>query len=199
MISIDISLDEKQLHAVKDTLLHIPGGAEKAIARAINRAVEGARTDAVKAVCELYEIKPVAVRKTIQIQRATPKKLKAIIFSTGSTIGLYNFFVSPKKPPKQKGVKVSNRKTVIAGVKFGTRAEFPGGFIARMKSGHKGIWRRTGETTENGLPEIKEFFGLSVPQMLGNDKVLDFIRHRANRRLHKELYHQINFLFKGGK
>ncbi|MDR1510899.1 MAG: phage tail protein, partial [Synergistaceae bacterium] len=193
MISVDITLSHEQFKMI-GVLRSIPGAAAKAAARAINRAAEGARTDAIKAICEQYAIKPVTVRKTLTIKMATEKKLTAEIISTGSQIGLYKFFVSPKKP---QNVPVEKRKTVIAGVKFGTKEKFPHGFVAWMEGGHEGLWHRTGGKTRSGRREISEFFGPSVPQMLGNKHVLDFINKGIHERLDKELRRQISYLLGG--
>jgi hypothetical protein len=195
MISLDVSLDEKQIQFVRDALGRFPGKVKKATARAINRAVEGARTDAVKKVCEEYVIKPTDVRKTIHIVRAKPDKLTAQVISEGRPIPLIKFNVKPKKPPA-KGTRVVDRKTVIAGVKFGSAKEMPHSFIVQMKSGHIGVFSRVSNAPR--LP-IEQKHSLSVPQMLGSRNVIDFIEKRAHERLDKELRHQITYLLGGGK
>jgi hypothetical protein len=199
MISVTISLNESQFRAVRESLRHIPGAAEKAIARALNRAVEGGRTDAIRVVCEEYTIRPIDVRKTIHIVRAKPGKLEAQIISTGKAIPLAKFNVKPKKPPKQEGVKMVNRmrRKVITTVKTGSthvgRGEKPEWFVQKMASGHIGVFYR------EGLQSIKQEYRLATPQMLGNSKVLKLIEERAKVRLDKELTHQIKYLFGGGR
>lgn len=195
MISVDISPDEKQLQFLRDTLGRFPEKVKKAMVRAINRSVEGARTDAVKKVCEEYAIKPSDVRKTIVIARASSSKMEAQIISTGRPIPLIKFNVKPKKAPA-KGTKVVKRKAVIAGVKFGNAEEIPNSFIAQMKSGHVGVFSRANNAPR--LP-IEQKYGPSVPQMIGNKDVIDFIEKRARERLDKELRHQIAYLLGGGK
>jgi hypothetical protein len=189
MISISIAPDERQLRFLRDALGRFPEKAKKAMVRAINRAVEGARTDAVKKVCEAYVIKPSDVRKTIVIARANSRKMEARIISTGRPIPLMKFKVNPKKPGDRK-------KIVIAGVKMGTAAQMPHSFIAQMKSGHIGVFSRA--TGAPRLP-IEQKYGPSVPQMMGNKDVIDFIEKRARERLDKELRHQIAYLLGGGK
>ena len=195
MISVDISLSEGQLKNVRDSLLHIPGAADKAIARAINKAAEKARTEGIKAICGEYAIKPSDVRKTIHIVRARPGNLSAQIISTGGPIPLIKFHVTPRKPPA-KGTKVKDREVVIAGVKFGNAADMPHSFIARMPNGHLGVYSRKSGAGRN---PIKQRYGPAVPQMLGNLSVLGYIETRANERLEKELRHQISYLFSGGR
>jgi hypothetical protein len=195
MISIDVSLDERQLQFMRDTLGRFPEKAKKAAVRAINRAVEGARTDTVKKVCEEYVIKPSDVRKTIHIVRAKSDRLTAQVISEGRPIPLIKFNVKPKKPPA-KGTHVVDRKTVIAGVKFGSAKEMPHSFITEMKSGHVGVFSRVNNAPR--LP-IEQKYGPSVPQMVGSKDVINFIEKRARERLDKELRHQITYLLGGGK
>jgi hypothetical protein len=195
MISISLSIDEAQLKFVMDSLSHMPNAAKKAIARAVNRAVEGARTDAVKAVCAEYAIRPTDVRKTIHIIRARPDKLEAQVISTGRPVPLIKFKALPKKPPA-KGTPVKRRRTVIAGVKFGSAKAMPHSFIAEMKNGHIGIYSRKQDAKRN---PIEQRYGLSVPQMIGNAAVLEYIERQAHDRLDKELRHQVAYLAGGGR
>lgn len=195
MIQIKIGIDEGLYKLAQDSLQHLPKAAGKALARAVNRALEGARTDAIKKICAEYSVRPVDVRKTLHIVRATPEKPEAHILSSGSAIPLIKFRVSPSKPPQQKHKKIGERKNVVAGVKFGTATPFPYSFVAKVGNGHVGVFSRVaGES----LP-IKQKWGPSVPQMLGSEAVLKYIEEQAKGRLEKELRHQINYLFGGGR
>ncbi|GHV50412.1 hypothetical protein FACS1894216_02560 [Synergistales bacterium] len=194
MISISLSLKEEQLRLALDALRRIPKGAEKAIARSVNRALEGARTDAIKTICAEYAIKPSEVRKTFHIIRASAGKLTGQIISAGGPIPLIKFNVKPKKPPNQKDVKIGRRRTVVAGVKFGNAVAMPHSFVAQMKSGHIGVFAR-----KSGSRTIKQHYSPAVPQMLGNKDVLKYIEEQAHERLDKELRHQISYLFNGGR
>jgi hypothetical protein len=191
MISLDISLNEKQFQLVRTVLGAFPEKAEKAIARAINRAVEGGRTDAVKAVCEEYEIKPSKVRQSINIVRANPQKLQAQIISTGRPLPLIQFKVNPKS--------TRTKRRVIAGVKFGNAIEMPHAFIQKMSNGHVGVFERAkfGGKLVGRMP-IEQKYAPSFPQMLGNDEVLKYIEMKAHYRLDKELRHQVTYLLGGG-
>lgn len=195
MIQIAIGIDGNLYKQAQDALRHLPKAADKAVARALNRALEGARTDVVKKICAEYAIRPVDVRKTLHIVRAKPDKLEARILSSGRAIPLIRFRVSPIRPPQQKGKKIAERRVVVAGVKFGTAEPFPYSFIAKVGNEHVGVFSRVGNTS---LP-IKQKYGPAIPQMLGNEAVLKYIEEQAKGRLERELRHQINYLFGGGK
>jgi hypothetical protein len=193
MISLDISFIESQLQYVRNALRHIPGASEKAMMRAINRAVAGGKTDAIEQICTEYAIKPSDVKKTIKVIMAKPGKLEAKIISIGSPLPLMKFRVNPKKP--------SRSRKVVAGVKFSTKASLPHAFIQKMSNGHVGVFERKagkgGERVKR-LP-IKQLYAPSFPQMLGNDEVLKYIEMKAHYRLDKELRHQIAYLLGGGR
>lgn len=195
MIQISIGMDEGLYKLAQDSLRHIPKAAGKAVSRAINRALEGARTDAIKKICAEYSVRPADVRKTLHIVRAKPEKPEARILSSGGPLPLIKFRVSPSKPLQQRGKKIGERKSVVAGVKFGTASPFPYSFVAKVGNGHVGVFTRVGKA---GLP-IKQKWGPSIPQMLGNEAVLRYIEEQAKVRLEKELRHQIDYLFGGGR
>ena len=194
MISVSVSLDEGQ-QRLAETLRHIPGAIGKAVSRAINKAIEGARTDAVRRICCEYAISPSEVRKRITIVRANTRKLEAQIISTGNPLSLMKFAVKPKQVRKR-----AQRYQVYAGVKFGNSIEIPHAFIQKMKSGHVGVFKRAGDgdALVKRLP-IEQLYAPSFPQMLGNDEVLRYIEIKAHHRLDKELRHQITYLLGGGR
>ena len=45
MAGVSLGVSEARFEEVRRALAHIPGGAEKAVARALNRAAESARND----------------------------------------------------------------------------------------------------------------------------------------------------------
>jgi hypothetical protein len=195
MISINVRVGEDQLRTVRESLRHIPGAADKAIMRAINKAIEGARTDAIKAITQQYYIKAADVRKTIHLIRAKPGNLEGQVVSSGGPFPMIKFNVKPKKPENQRGKRVSARAKVIAGIKFGVIESYPEAFIATVGAGHVGVFERKGDAR---LP-INQKYRLSVPQMLGNKDILEYIDKRAQDRLDKELLHQTKYLFGGGR
>ena len=66
-------------------------------------------------------------------------------------------------------------------------------FIARMKNGHKGIFQKK----ENR--KIEELKTLSIPQMLGSESVMEYIRsnNEVDNVLEKNLRREVNRILKG--
>lgn len=68
-----------------------------------------------------------------------------------------------------------------------------GAFLARMKSGHLGVFNRV----ENGKFPIVQRYGPSVPQMLENANVQKYVEDRATEMLAKRMEHEIDRMLKG--
>jgi len=166
---------------------------EKASIRALNKTVRTGRTAASKIIRKTVNVKAKAVNKSLKIERAKKGKPVARIQSTYKAIPVIEF--SGVRQTK-KGVSVRMRKDM-------PRKLFRGAFIATMKSGHKGVFRRLGKQylkrwspgrkqtrgTEN-LP-IKELYGPPVHNIFG-DKINEIIRV-SDGVLEKNLDHEIKF------
>ncbi len=192
MLKLDVGFDEKQMSRVRKALQHIPGGAERAMSRAINKALDKAKTSTVRYVCSLYCIKPAKVRRHIRVIRSNTRTISGMVITSGRPIDLMQFVVSPKKLPNQQGVLVSKRKKVSVGVKFGVKKMMPHAFVVQMKSGHLGIFSRS---TVSSNP-INQHYTVAVPQMVSNF-IIEHISVETQAVMGSELERQIELL--GGK
>lgn len=183
-----ITVDAQQIERAEELLRGIPDGVSKAITNAINRAVEGARADAVRKVRERYYIKARDVRDAIRIEKATYKNQSAIIHAKGSPVALSKFRITPSKPPAKR-----RKKPITARVVRGMGSQIPGAFVARMRTGHIGVFKRAGKAR---LP-IRQLYGPSIPQMLGHESVTRYVEERAIVRLEERLEHEIDRLLRG--
>lgn len=199
MVDVSLSVDQTRLEEIARLLSHIPRGAEKAISRALNRALEGARAAIVREVQEKYTVSPNTLRASMRIIKATPQKLEATIISRGSGIPVAKFKLSTVRIPRQKGIPAALRKKISSEIIPGVSKEWSHAFLARMKSGHLGLWtRHKTAKTSRGRAVIGERFSLAVPQMIGTRALLPEILNIAKLRLEKELAHQVRFLLEGG-
>lgn len=112
-----------------------------------------------------------------------------VSFSGGkdsTVLPLYRFNVSPTIPIQ--------RATVSAAVLAGNgRTPFQDAFIARMQSGHTGMFERDGSKR---LP-ISEFMGPSTAQMAGNSIVLADVEEKAQEVINKRVEHEITRILNG--
>lgn len=184
-----IQIDEKKIAEVEAALSHIPGATPIAIARAINRATQQAKTEAVKKVRERYIIRATDVNSTIRIIRATAARPIAIIRSRGSVMPLSKFRYTRPRSPGVKGTTPAKARVL----KAGGNKPIKSAFVAQMSSGHTGIFVRAGKAR---LP-IDQKMGPSVPQMLGHDSVIEHVEQVAQEILPKRLDHEVDAILKG--
>lgn len=74
---------------------------------------------------------------------------------------------------------------------------FSKAFVARMQSGHVGIFERTGGKTPTGDAAIREIMGSSVPQMLGNEEVQERLSEKTMDKMEERLQHEVNRILNG--
>lgn len=170
------------------------GGIRDAIPRAqsnaINRSLTTARAEAIRIVRAEYIVSASAVRKTMTIKSATINNPSGTIVSVGSPIALSKFDISPSRPNGKRKTPLTARVKLGSGKKVIKHA-----FVAKVSSGHIGAFIRTGESR---FP-IKQLYGPSVPQMLGEKNVSKKIEEKAAETLDKRLEHEINRILEGNR
>ncbi|MBP2655887.1 MAG: Prophage minor tail family protein [Firmicutes bacterium] len=172
---------ETLLGGVKDAL-------PKAQVRVINRCLQTARAEAVRAVREDYAVDASDVRKTMEIKNAGFSNPTGTIISTGNPIDLAKFDVSPSRPNRK------SKNLVTVRVKLGSgRKPIKNAFLARLSNGHVGIFIRANKAR---FP-IKQLYGPSVPQMLGSEGVSKKIEDKAVETMEKRLDHEIDRILEG--
>lgn len=167
---------------------HIPGALPKALISAINRAAEGARTDAVTKAREEYVITAGRVRETIQINKAGTANLSASVVSRGRPRALSYYKIRPGKVTKRRPPE-----GVYAQVKRSGGGPIAKSFVAKMASGHVGVFHRAGA----GRFPLVQRYGPSVAQMLEAKSISQYVEAGAQRRMDERLSHEINRLLKG--
>jgi hypothetical protein len=183
-----IGITAERMDFAQKVLGHIPGGLPKALANTINRATEGARTDAVRQVREEYIITSGRVRETLSIRKANPSNLTASVTSRGRPRALSYFKLRPGKVTKTRP-----RVGMHAQVKRGGGEVIPETFIAKLASGHTGVFWREGKKR---FP-IEQLYGPSVAQMVGSPNVSRYVEQNAQRRVNGRLDHEIYRLLRG--
>lgn len=173
------------------SLRFVQKNVPKAFSAALNRVSTGIRTEAVRKVRETYIIKAGDVRKTIKITKANPARLEILMVSRGGNIPLINFRTTPSKPNTTRRPKVLKAQVK----KQGSKKPIPGAFVAQMRSGHIGVFERSGKRR---LP-IRELYGPAVPSMLDNPEVQEHLQKEAQRRMAERLDHEVNRVLGGFK
>ena len=188
MSMIEVNL--KHLKHIDSKLGEFKKKTPNVLARAINRAAANVKTNMSKLTTQKYMIKNKAIKDTITIKKANKSNLGALVKSkTNNRIPLYKFKINPKTRPKKppKSYKAQVRKS-------GSLKSILGAFVANIN----GINRLMQRKTAKNLP-IKQLFGPSIPEMVGNKESIRKIQEEANETLKRRIDHEINRILEAGR
>lgn len=183
-----IEIDASDLLKAEKLLEGLPGAAQKAANTAIRKSIRGAKKDATQKAKERYTIKPTYITRTMKFSFQGGG---AMLTSRGRVNDLAYFKHKPTSPPKRRPPKGSYLYSMVVKGQGGTIAH---AFLAKMKSGHVGVMRRT--AGNSSLP-IAKLSGPSTPQMLESPSVREFVETKAQERLSKELDREVNAFLMG--
>lgn len=196
---IAINLNTGTLETAERFLKAFGGLAVPGIQRAMNRALAGVRTDAVRAVREVYNVKADPVRKSFTLHKAGQGgsahggmhggRLSASAVSHGRRISLMEFGPRPQTSGRKRMPKVGASVMIQKGV----RKTISGAFVGTSTKGKRRLYIRH---KKNRLP-IRPLYGPSVPQMIGamgHPDIYSTIRKNAEARYEKNFEHEMNRL-----
>lgn len=182
-----VEISAEALSRVEKILSGVPGGARKALSSAMNRGLSRIKTVASKEVREVYTVSASAINEhtKIHVFHSTAGNIAGYVRYSGHAIPLYKFKVTPKSP--------GSGRTVHAIVKKGEGGDLPHHFIGKMESGHTGVFKRKGKER---LP-IVEKTGLSMAEMVGNDKVVESVEKEVQDTMEKRIEYEISRILHG--
>lgn len=207
-----ITMTNEQIDRVDALLSSVKNGTKVVFNNAINRSVDSVRTEANRQISDKYNISKSDIRAhhNIHLKKSNVNNLQGEVLYSGSKIPLIRFGVSNKSPNSGKSLRV----TVLKGAGGG---EFTNAFVAKMRSGHVGIFERINGTQMNSRQSKKgninkhtqaigadypnksrdQFYGPSVSEMVGAARVRDSIEQRAQEVFHNRVNHEINRIING--
>ena len=187
-----IEVDARGIEQAQELLKDIPGATKKAVSTALRKSLRNAKKEAVKKVRERYTIRKAGyVSRTIKMK---VENMTGILSSKGPVNDLSYFKTNPKTVPKRRPPKGKYLYSQVVKGEGGTIAH---AFLARMKSGHVGVFQRAGHGASNASLPISKLAGPSTPQMLGSPSVTEFIAKKMLERMDKNLEHEIDAFLKG--
>ena len=204
----------QSLERAEKMLAGFPGGLDKAIKSAMSRSLSYLRTNSTKEIRKVYAISAAALRTEENIKtRYTYHPgagVSGYVLFSGHKIPLYRYAgTSPVQPTQDTGKTINalingQWRQVHPGIaaaghqKVNTSpTRFENAFVARMKSGHVGIFERTGGATSTGNDALQEFMGSSVPQMVGSEDVQQTLVDETMKKFDERLEHEINAIING--
>lgn len=161
-----------------------------AIARAINRSADSAKTAMVRVIATDMGMKVSDVRRYVSVSEATSGHQVATIRASAKPIPLIQFGAKGREPSRGKGRGVTARLKGGAG-------RYPKAFIATMASGHRGVFQRVPGARRHGGPPhrsqlpIYELKGPSVWHVFNNNLAIGLAR--AQEQLIKNLRSELKY------
>jgi hypothetical protein len=152
-----VSTNSEQTKLLQDSLKAIPGAAGRAGARAVNYVASGLRKEAPRWVATEYAIPQARILELLTVEKANARMTiaEAAVVGVGKKgQPLLDFAVGNKSAPSTKRTggsspRVGGGYTPDIGIPVlikratGKKAA-PGAFIAKMESGHIGVFKRRG-------------------------------------------------------
>jgi len=187
---MEIHLSGASLEQIERALSSFGPKGKQAVARALNRALTGVKTDAGKAIRKEYPgAKAGAIKKTFDVKKASKTHLMGMAKSKGHRQPLIAFGARPSRPG-------SRRPPIGASVKVTARKRIKGAFVARTPSGHVGLFVRAGSYGRGGdagAEKIRELFTFAVPQAAAwIEEHQGAISEGARDRFNKNLEHEMS-------
>jgi len=167
MIELDVGINQAKFDSLMKQLKLLAN--DKEIAGAINKAAKKAADEARKQTVDLisaqYMLPLSELKGTIKTRKLRGTEPGAVMQITSGVFSLYDFEgVLPREVmPPAKG-------PVRARVKRDGSSELGHAFVAKMPSGHIGVFEREDSKRKSMDSHINELFGPSVPGMFGREK-----------------------------
>ena len=214
-IKVDFSeVGKNTLDRAETLLAGFPGAFDKALQSTMRRTAQHVRTQSSRRARERYAIadRNIRAEQSVKISYSfvPGSGAEASILFRGTKIPLYRFDgTTPITPTYNTGVRVNAMlngqwRTVHPGVaaaghqlKSTSPTKFRDAFVAQFKSGHTGIFERTGGVTGTGNDELREIMGSSLPQMIGNDEVVEKLAKDGMDTFDTRMTHEVNVVLNG--
>ncbi len=175
-LNMDIRADIREVERMLGNLARevLP----KAATRAVNKTLRPVQSAAVKTIAKDIGVKQKFVRQATKVKRASFANLSGFVEASGKRLPIIQ--IDPKAKQDATGVSYKSH---------GGRQHIPHAFVARMKSGHEGVFKRLGKAR---LP-ITELRGPSIPKVFLENATIKAMDTTANLRWLKNFNHEINF------
>ena len=179
MISLELS--ESNFGMLNLYMQQAPIKVTQVASRALNRTISAVKAEQIKSAKEKYTLKS-GMYKGVNVRNSNPGNLMASVNAQGSTISIDNFKVSSKK-------RTIKQVRLTAEVKKGESKSLGDSFIGYYNK--PTIFHRLGAER---VP-LKQLFGPSLPQILGETSILDQLMLFSNNKFNERFEHEFMFEF----
>lgn len=214
MISAKISeVGKETLKRMQAIFGELPKEVDAAAKSALKRSAEHLKSESKKEVAKVYDISKRELDANASSNVSYVRDgndFTAYISFSGQKIPLFKYGGASPKSDENRQAKIvrimRGGKMVSVHPSFSATghqmrgtpsASLGNAFTAKMKSGHIGIFRRTGGSQEDwGLP-IQEIMGSSFPQMVGNTGVSEELIKGAADTFENRFEHELERIIAG--
>ncbi len=201
------------LSQVERRLGYMKEKAPKVLKMAVNDTAKKARSRLAKEAKKKYVVKVSGFKSVMGIKFATNNNPEAVIHASGKKIPLAKFsykdgeqgtgkYFNPTLRRYQTGAGgISATGKILKSTRFKASSSAKlKWFVAKMGSGHIGIFSRNEGMKRGQKGEISEKMGASIPEMIGNEKhvygivephIQDDLKEAVNRHVMRALRGEI--------
>ena len=219
-LGLQLNISVPDIKEVQAQMVTAKNKAPLAVQRAINSTIKQVSRDVGKEAKQKYIISQPEVRRTLHLKKATKRDLSGVVSSRDDKKPrLYGFKVTPKdvrtapwpgnQPPsaepqedgEEQEANSGNAKPEFYAARIKKRvkeknltgnSERSKAFVARMKSGHIGIFERMkGTKTKGGKEKLAELYGISIPSMIKSRDVAFEIQQKGQTFLETQVQKEI--------
>lgn len=190
----NLQFDVRELQQLKNQF--DPKSVEKALDWAVGATTRKAATLISREARQRYDVSAGDIRKRLRITRLDRDADRAILY-TGRRLPLSQF------KPRERWVTVSTKRRVQSGPRKGSMARrrgvtvrvrkdrgrqiVQGGWLAKNH-----IYRRSDKGDNKSAPEMR--FGPSVPEMVGNQEVMEAAQDLVRADLPPQFNNRLNYI-----
>jgi len=180
---LSITVEAVNIEQIERRLGFMKAKAPKVLKLAVNDTARKARSRLAKEAQKTYTVKTAGFNRVMTIKSATNSKPVAVIYARGKKIPMGKFSyrrgtLGPERyfnPTLHRyqigkgGTSASGKLLKSSGFKTSRTARLKW-FVAKMGSGHTGIFQRNEGVKRGQKGEVSEKMGASIPEMIGNEK-----------------------------
>lgn len=196
-LGLQLNISVPDTKEVQAQMVTAKNKAPLAVQRAINSTIKQVSRDVGKEAKQKYIISQPEVRKTLHLKKATKKDLTGVVSSRDDKKPrLYGFKVTPKevitKPSAKPEFYAARIKKRVKEKNLTGNSGRSKAFVAKMKSGHIGIFERmTGTKGTDGKEDLAELYSMSIPDMVKSRDVAFEIQQKGQTFLEAQVQTEI--------
>ena len=178
-----IEIDDSDLQRAANLLKEFPGAVDRLSKRAVRSSVKGVLREAAQKIAERYTFQK---KRISSAMRVSYRGSGAVFSARGRVNDLAYFKHNPNRVPTKRPPKGKYLYSEVVKGQGGTIAH---AFLARMQSGHVGVFHRV---HGNDSMPIAQNYGPSVPQMLGYPSIRTYMEDHLRERLSDAVDREVN-------